>query len=172
MDFACTYLPTKVFTSVPPGMVLGQLVYFKETSVDKSDTTVLPPDIGEPGCWARLVYNDSGTDLAIGSVCARKAATSTMAVKKAPTSSDRVAIAGVSLGVIVTGSYGFMAVPGMGSQCKVLAGAAGFSADTGIKQSTVAAGVAVDSAASPPADAFAFAHEAATSGNLGRCTLL
>lgn len=164
-DFVCTYKPTDIFATVPPGMVLGQLVYFKETSVDKSDTTVLPPDIGEPGCWARLGYNDSGSTVAAGKVIARKAATVKFHVKICPSGSDPSLVAGVALGTTTTAyPYGFFAVAG---QAKVEAGAAGITADTRVKVG-VADGVAVDSAST---DAFAFAHETATSGNFSKVTL-
>jgi len=169
MDFVSTYKPTDVFASLPPGMALGDLVHFKPTSVDKTDTTVLPPDIGEPGCWAVLGYNDSGSTIAVGKAIARKAATVKYHVKICPSGSDSSLVAGVALGATTTTNpYGFFAVAGLGSQCKIEAGAAGITADTRVKIG-VADGVAVDSAST---DAFAFAHEAAASGAFARCTLL
>lgn len=166
--FICTYKPTDVFSSLPPGMCLGQEVFWPAQGVDKSAAAVLPPDIGEPGVWGRLVYNDSGSNIAKGAVLSRKDSEVKCHVKASPTSTDGTAVAGVALGAITSTYYGFMCI---GGQCGVLAGAAGFSANTAVKQSTVAAGVAVDSAATPPADAFGRSHEAATSGNLGKCTI-
>lgn len=166
--FICTYKPTDIFSSLPPGMCLGQEVFWPAQGVDKSAAAVLPPDIGEPGVWGRLVYNDSGSNIVKGAVLSRKASEVKAHVRASPTSTDGTAVAGVALGAITNGYYGFMCI---GGQCPVIAGAAGFSANTAIKQSTVAAGVAVDSAATPPSDAFGYAHEAATSGNLGKATI-
>lgn len=165
MDFVCTYLPTQVFSTVPNGMVLGQLVCFKPTSVDKSDATVLPPDIGEPGVWAVLGYNDSGSTIAKNKVVCRKAATVTARFRIAPSGSHGSLVAGVALGTTTTTNpYGFFAVAG---QVGIEAGAAGITADTRVKIG-VADGVAVDSAST---DDFAFAHETAASGAISKCTL-
>jgi hypothetical protein len=165
----CSYPPTDVFASVPPGMCLGQLVYFPAQGVDKTSAVPLPPDIGEPGVYAILGYNDSGATIAQGKLIARKAATVRFHVKICPSGSDPSLVAGVALGATTdTLRYGFFAVPGLGSQCKIEAGAAGITADTRVKVG-VADGVAVDSAST---DACAFAHETAASGAFARCTLL
>lgn len=167
--FTCTKAPTWVGSSVPEGMTLGQLVYFPAQGVDKSSATNLPPDIGEPGCWAMLGYNDSGSTIAKGKLIARKAATAKFHVKICPSGSDPSVVAGVALGTTTsTNTYGFFAVPGAGSQCYIEAGAAGITADTRVKVGA-ADGVAVDSAST---DACAFAHETAASGAFARCTLL
>lgn len=169
-DFIATFPPTTVKATLAgfPGMVLGQEVFFPAQGVDKTSTTNLPPDLGEPGVWARLVLNDSGSNIARGAVLSRKDSEVKCHVKAAPTSTDGTSVCGVALGAITSTYYGFMCISG---QCGVLAGAAGFSANVAVIQSTVAAGCAVNSAATPPADAFGRSHEAATSGNLGKCTI-
>lgn len=143
---------------------LGLQVPFYPTGTDKSDTTVLPPDVEEPGCVAMFVYNDSGSDIGANKVVARKAATTGARIRICPSGSDPSLVMGVTLAAIANGYCGFIAVAG---QVGIEAGAAGITADTRIKVGA-ANGVAVDTAST---DDFAFAHETKASGAIAKCSL-
>jgi len=158
--------PTDTFllARLPPELPIGTIVAFYPTATDKTDTSVLPPDVGEPGVLAMMVYNDSGADIAKNLVVARKAATPTARIRVCPSGSDPSLVMGVTLAAIPNGYCGFIAIAG---QVGITAGAAGITADTRIKVGA-ADGVAVDSAST---DDFAFAHETKASGAVARCSL-
>ena len=69
--------PTWTGTSLPPGVVLGQVRAFPAQGTDKTSTTNLPPDVGEPGLLAMMCLNDSGSTIGASKVVCRKAATVT-----------------------------------------------------------------------------------------------
>ena len=161
---ANVHSPTWTGTALPPGVVLGQVRAFPAQGTDKTSTTNLPPDVGEPGLLAMMCLNDSGSTIGASKVVCRKAATVTARIRIAPSGSHGSLVMGVTLASVANNSYCWVAVAG---QVGIEAGAAGITADTRIKVG-VADGVAVDSAST---DDFAFAHEAKTSGNVAKCSL-
>ena len=161
---ATGYKPTDTVIYARRQLAVGTIINFFPTETDKSDTSVQPPDIQEPGCKAMFVYNDSGSTIGANLVVARKAASPKAYIRICPSGSDPSLVMGVTLASIPTGYCGFIAIAG---QVGITAGAAGITADTRLKVGA-ADGVAVDTAST---DDFAFAHETKASGAVAKCSL-
>ena len=100
---------------------LGSLAYEPATSVGTKG------DMGEQ-VWI-YVFNDSAANLVAGSVCSRKAATSTYNVQKVPVNTNAWTICGVAQHAILIGSYGYILRKGLG---EVLADGGGVTANEGL----------------------------------------
>lgn len=112
------------------------------------------------------VYNDSGSSIARGTVCSRKAGTTTLNVKACPTSGISSAnIVGVGDHTIATGSYGWIIKRGW---CEVIADTGGLTADQPIVPGNAVAGTA-DTNSTVTAGGFGYSSETVAATALATC---
>lgn len=115
------------------------------------------------------VYNDSGAALAQGSVCVRKAGTTTYRVRKSTQAAPQgpSAVVGVAQHAIANGEYGWILRTGIG---EVIADTGGITADQYLVVGNAVDGTA-DSTATATTFTFGYATESVLATALATCWL-